>query len=323
MKAMLGILATLVFTAIASGDTPVAPSLVVSESRVDFGTVDAADGLIKSLTITNTSPSAVDLQQPKSSCGCTSATLATARLESGQSSKLSVRLDLAKYASNRVDSTVFIATATPDQQSAEVKVTAAITPELVVEPASIDFGVIHDEIPAANHVTLVARVPESFALSEINAPDWLEVVREENGLAVKLRDNIPLGTYSGNVELRTNLSRQPNHAVKVSAIVAGVDYQLKPRVLFVSRDADGAPQGQVSVLSDGPMSGSVVSDTVDACDFELISDDTQKAFLIRLVPGSPAIGVIKGQVTIRLARRRWHQDIEIPVFGKLPAKSPG
>jgi hypothetical protein len=183
------------------------------ELSKDFGSVPRGTILSHQFTCTNTTNQPLHVASLRTSCVCTTATLAKSGLQPGESAILQVSIDTHKFSGSRVF-TVIVLLDQPTVQEVRILLTATSREDITVEPGQLAFGRVKKGTAAT-----------ATAIIEYHGTaDWqITAVENDNGylhaevqriksrtapivyqLEAKLREDTPVGAWHGDIWLKTN-----------------------------------------------------------------------------------------------------------------------
>lgn len=145
-----------------------APALVVVPAGYDFGEVRQGDRLEQTFRLRNNGKVPLEILNVKTSCGCTVAKTATEKLLPGESTDLQVVFDTASF-SDRTSKTVYVSTSDPVRPTTAITLKADIRPEVVLEPAIIDFGALVPGESKSSAVQLRNQGRKSFNVQRVES----------------------------------------------------------------------------------------------------------------------------------------------------------
>lgn len=114
------------------------PRIQLSQSLHDFGTIKSTDKVETTITVRNAGGQALEILSVTTSCGCTKARLASAKLAPGEETALTIIFDAAAHSAEgapnssepeAVSHVAYLRTTDPAQPEAEVEIRALLTKE--------------------------------------------------------------------------------------------------------------------------------------------------------------------------------------------------
>lgn len=213
------------------------PAFGLAAAIVDLGVVldtEPASGIIRFKNVGNAT---LRVPQPRTTCGCTVATMEKHDFEPGEWCEVKVTFDPAGKAPGRHEQSVTFTTNDPEKQSVAVKVRAFVKPLVSVEPKQVNMGTVAKHTRKetlisltgstsefeAFYVTKVGEGAEFFDI-EILGTDTVEQEGEmvsRTDLLVTLREDAPPGRAQAMATIRTNDDRRKIITVPLSGVIEG------------------------------------------------------------------------------------------------------
>jgi hypothetical protein len=311
------------------------PVLVTSESKLDFGEILPADTPEKTVTITNQSAREVAIKSTASTCSCTKVESDVTVLAPGESTDITVRLLVADYPSNKVNTRVLIATDGAEPQGVAVEVHAKITPEYLLTPDRLDFGEFKLASQPVRTITLKQNGDTPVKVLQVDAPDNVVVtfkpvpVKPDTGaphepephptewvIQVQPVAELVPGPLNGRVTVVTDVKRMPNIDVPINGRVLGIDCTITPKVIVFGPSKPG--DMVATVLVDGSNDLRIASVTCEDSELEFTkpsqSGTGAHTFDI-LLRADAAPGDKGGKIAIELTEGPARQTVTVPYFG--------
>ncbi|HEY9755083.1 MAG TPA: DUF1573 domain-containing protein [Oculatellaceae cyanobacterium] len=133
-----------------TASTP-APHLTIDARRFNFGNVEEGIDLEHTFKITNTGNAPLMLYDAKSTCGCTVAKMSNKRLQSGESSELTIVVDTAMK-QNKVEKTVNLLSNDPEKPDLELVLAMNVRDPHKGLKGDVGAKIFHDEKCISCHV---------------------------------------------------------------------------------------------------------------------------------------------------------------------------
>ena len=223
-----------------------------AEVKYDFGSVAKGAEIKHVIEITNPWNETVTFSGLSSSCGCISPQLNMYALKSKQTAQLTLNLDTLHFSKKR-EVTVSVS-ATFDGQnfkSVRIPVVAYIRGDVVIEPGSVQFGLVAPGEVAERRVRIRYAGRSNWTIRSVRSGNahlvasYKEVSRTginvEYELLVKLLGTAPLGPLLDQVVLETDDQNNPKIPVLVDGSIEP-DLQVTPEVVLFGPLKPGVPK---------------------------------------------------------------------------------
>ena len=234
-----------------------------TDKQHDFGTVPRGVKVKHDFVMVNRLSEPVTILNLRPSCGCTSGRANTSMVAPGQTAVIEAEMDTRNFVG--LKSTILyvtLVTASGKEGEARLEVTSHILSDIVMNPGSIDFGM----------VTRGQSPTQVLTIDRINAPGW-KFVRMVSGsrvinaqlaqtartdasasyaLTVSLKPDAPAGLVRDEIRLISNDAETASIPLMVTAWIRG-DLTAAPSVLSLGQihSAAGA-EGRFIVRSSRP-----------------------------------------------------------------------
>ena len=315
----------------AQGEPIAGPSLSLSTTVIDLGTVKPVDGPPQVVEVRNTGTEALRIDPISALCTCVEVDTPSMVVAPGETGSFSIRTLLATYPGNDVHGKVRLYSNDLTQPEVDITVRAQITPEYIIEPSQLDFGTLKAGEtasrafivqPNGNIPVQVERVETSKGFTAT-----VEEVRPKKGEAedlpqpyrvtVSLAPGADAGPIRGTVTVFTNCPRIPNTEIKVSGLVGGLDYSVTPNVLAFGTAKAGELLGTFLVKGEGI----VVTETrSDNTALKLTVSERTEGTGYQVEVRSDAListGRLLETITLALAEGDLSEKITVRVFGRI------
>jgi hypothetical protein len=243
-----------------------APHLEVDRREIDLGEVPNTEPSTYSIALRNTGDLPLRIIDVKNSCDCTRGILPSGGIEipAGGENKLEILVNPFRIPGFDATRTVSILSNDPAQPTLELSITSRVKPEFEVEPHEVDLGVVDKGQPYTTAV-IVRQLEDtpleifevnthgeqepgpfdgeiSYALARRPESEWKSPGKAEYEITATFSPEIPSGTRSAYLFMKTNMPRLPWHFVRVRGVFEA-PYTLSPRnpdVLSVPGDGSSA-----------------------------------------------------------------------------------
>jgi len=201
--------------------------------QYDFGRVALGADAEFHFELTNIYDRDVKLTSVRSSCGCTTATLSTSLLKSGESGAVIARLNTSGQHLREKSAVLTVRLETMINGSRKIDtvqlfVTGYIRPDVVLTPGSVEFGAVSEGTTAERTLLLEYAGRSDWALTRVERSQRFiharaEEIRREYGnvtygITVTLGDNAPVGYVKDILRFTTN-ELQPNKMEPVEIVL--------------------------------------------------------------------------------------------------------
>ena len=223
-----------------------------AEMKYDFGSVAKGAEIKHVIEVTNPFKETVTLSGLTSSCPCISPQLGAYELKSKQTTQLTLNLDTLHFSKKR-EVTVAV-TATFDGRTfkhVRIPIAAYIRGDVVVEPGSVQFGLVAPGEVAERRVRIRYAGRSNWTIRSVKSKNthFVAEVKElsraginvEYELLVKLKGTAPLGPLFDQVVLETDDLNNPTIPVLVDGTVEP-DLQVTPEVVSLGTLKPGVPK---------------------------------------------------------------------------------
>lgn len=223
-------------------DAPGHASLICSQPVYEFGERSANEVVTNTFVLRNAGTNAVHLLNVRTSCGCTTAALATNVLAPGQTTDLLANLSLQGRRGQQ-RKTIYVESDDPYAGNLRLELVGAVRVAIEVQPEGLHFGSLARDGEVERNVVLTARSNLTFHVTSVRSSsqgfDVHAVTREEGRryeIAVRSVGPRPGGTSYALVQVETDLADMP--VVNVPVTVFGVsDIVAAPATLMLVQGA--------------------------------------------------------------------------------------
>ncbi len=166
------------------------PSVVFTESGVDFGKIGDENRVEHNFEFTNVGKGDLVIREARGSCGCTVPTLAKKTYAPGESGTLQVYFNPAHRRGTQ-NQTITVQTNDPKQPVIRLSVKAEVQPRTMVNPQSMSFGFVAKGLGPTMDVT-VSGIQEDFDVTKA----WVELTPVPDSMQDQLPDWDPAKVFT-------------------------------------------------------------------------------------------------------------------------------
>ena len=239
--------AGLIWTASADGaggtNAPVAsasaPSLVCEQPVFTFGDWDSNSNMVHAFVLTNAGTGPVVIRNVRTSCGCTTAQLATGTLAPGQTTELTAVLSL-KGRRGLQHKTIRVESNDPVRPVLGLDLTGNVVNVIQVEPDGVHFEGLGRNDVAEKEVMVTGMSNVTFTVLKVECASPLfsatvDPVEEGRRYRVKIRAEAPRpdGRCATTVDILTDHPQYPRITIPVGALVVP-EVMVSPATLVLS-----------------------------------------------------------------------------------------
>jgi len=154
------LLTAVAFLWIIAAGAAAAPAISVDSNTYNFGTALEGSFVIHRFVITNLGDQTLQILKVRSTCGCTTSSLATNTLAPGASVELEVAFDTRGYGGQTVTKTLYVESNDPGNPQLSLRLTGTVT-----RPAAYNIGLA--DLEHLVYLLVDLRSPEAYAESHI------------------------------------------------------------------------------------------------------------------------------------------------------------
>jgi hypothetical protein len=299
-----------------------APKAEVADPIYNFGTALSGQPLKHVFEIHNSGDAPLEIKSVTTSCGCTAAKPSKSLLGPGEASKIETQVD-TRFEQGHSLSVVSVATNDPHQPTLRLKLEGVIKPQVIAQPADLDFGKVRHGAETSRDITIsdLTGGPPFAVKSVNNASSYIRVSESSPAdnhsgavLHVALSGAMPPGPIRDTIRIETN--RGPLR-VGVLGVVTG-DLTVEPAQ--VSFGVLPHHQGAIRILrltnqSDRAISVLGVETTNHSVTVQVDPITAGKEYKVTLAlrPNTPD-GQIRGNLTIRTNDPQ-QATVTVPFYG--------
>lgn len=277
----------------------------------DFGPVPRGAIVRHHFVLTNRLDEPITLLDLRASCGCTTGRASASQVAPGQAAVVEAQMDTRNFVGRKSTVlTVSLVTAGGRQAEVRLGVKSDILSDIVLNPGTIDFGVVSRGQAAQQVLTIdrtgapgwkVERMLATKALSRVVDAQIVETSRTDQAvgyrLTVALRPDAPAGVVREEIRIATNDPEAPVVPVLVSAEVRGA-LSASPSFLALGRatSSDGV-QGRFLVRGIKPFAITKVEGQGDGFEVAAAEPSARKAIQVLTVTFRPEPGAAPGELS--------------------------
>ena len=282
-----------------------------AEHAHDFGPVPRGSVVRHDFVLTNRTAGPVTILDVRASCGCTTGRAANTPIAPGASAIVEAQMDTRNFVgAKETVLTVSVVSAGGETAEARLGVRSMILSDIVLNPGTIDFGVVAAGQPA-QRVLMIERlgdpnwraqrmVASKHLAKVVNAK--LDPVASADGgvsyrLTVDLRPDAPAGPLLEEVRVVTNDREAPVLPILVRADVRGT-LSVAPEMLSLGAATTGDPaEARCLVRGVKPFAITKVEGEGDGFEVEAIEPGARKAIHVLTVRYRPGPGATPGDAS--------------------------
>jgi Protein of unknown function (DUF1573) len=264
MRKAVFVIVTIVATASAASaqnEAPWAEKLFENKTEHDFGNVAHGTRMVHKFPFKNIYSVPLEVTISRISCGCTTATTSTAKVEPHASGVIEVDMNGRVFTGSRTvrvyvtfnnNNPVFYSTA-------ELRVSANSRQDIVFNPGAVSFGVVPQGQGASQDITVEYagtatdkwKVEDEVVTNGLPVAAKVEQLRGKPGqvgykVSVSLKPDAPAGILKGEMFLKTNDKDSPLLPVLVEGNVQAA-LTVSPKVVRVTTQVNEERTGNVAV----------------------------------------------------------------------------
>ena len=282
------------------------PDSLFAEKSFDFGPVPRGGIVRHPFVLTNRLNVPVSIVNLRVSCGCTSGTSSASVVQPGQTAVVEAQMDTRNFV-GRKSTTLFVSVVAGNSQSEiGLGVSSLILSDVVLNPGSVDFGVVsRGQTP--QQILTIDRVgrPDWRVIKMLSASKSLTASLAEtkrNGsevgyqLTIGLRPDAPAGFLRDEIRLMTNDPETASIPIRIDGQIRG-DLTASPTLLTLTPMASSSPatQGRFIVRSSKPFAITRVDGQGDGFTLDA-GDSTRKPVHVVVLSYDPKAGSTRGDL---------------------------
>lgn len=206
-----------------------------SENGINFGPVPRGAKVRHNFVLTNRLNEVITILDVRASCGCTSGQASASQVAPGGQAVIEAQMDTRNFTGVKATTlTVTLVTASGQQGEARFGVQSNILPDVVLNPGSVDFGLVAKGATPQQVVSIerlgnpnwqFTRLIASEAFCRVVDAKLQPSYRNNQGvgynLVVSLKPDAPAGLVRDEIRLLTNDPQTPNVPILVTAQIQG------------------------------------------------------------------------------------------------------
>ncbi len=237
-----------------------------SESGINFGPVPRGAKVRHNFVLTNRLNEAITILDVRASCGCSSGQASASQVAPGGQAVIEAQMDTRNFVGVKATTlTVTLVTASGQQGEARFGVQSNILADVVLNPGSVDFGLVAKGSTPKQVVSIerlgnpnwqFTRLIASEAFCRVVDAQLQPSYRNNQGvgynLVVSLKPDAPAGVVRDEIRLLTNDPQTPNVPILVTGQIQG-SLTATPAILALGNITSAAgAQGRYIVRSNRP-----------------------------------------------------------------------
>lgn len=268
------------------------------EDPLDLGIVSSSEKTVKKFTIRNVGEEPLEIAQVSTECGCTKAEVDKKEIPAGEEAELSITVDPERISGFESEKRVIIVSNDTYERARKFFVRAAVEPEFVFEPETLDFGHFEKGIQPEGVLRIRQATDEPLEVKTVSAgtgsgldvsydllpeSEWSQPGRREYLVRVAVSDDVPPGPLNRRLAVETNAKRAGARKAAV-AVLGEVEafYEVTPRTAVLLRAAAGDENAAlVKVRSDVPIAIENIETTGHRLLARVVEADSPEAQALR------------------------------------------
>jgi hypothetical protein len=240
----------------AQSEAPWAEKLFENKTEHDFGNVAHGTQMNHKFPFKNIYKVPLEVTISRISCGCTTATTSTQKVEPHGTGVIDVNMNGRVFTGSRTVRIYVTFTNPQFYSTAELRVVANSRPDIVFNPGEINFGVVAQGQASAQDITVEYAGDFPWKVTEVVSNGLpveakLEQLRTKPGLvgykvSVSLKADAPAGALKGEMLLKTNDPISPLLPVLVEGNVQAA-LSVSPSVVRVTASVNEARRASAAV----------------------------------------------------------------------------
>ena len=295
------------------------------EKVKDFGTVPRGPTLVHYFRLTNNTDQPLVIGNVRVSCGCVTASAASAQVPPGKTTAITAQMDTRRFTGSKTV-TIYVQFTHPRFEEVALQVTAFSRDDFAIYPDTIAFGQVRrgKAAQASVQVSLTGdpewRVTEATADSNYVRP----VVRElrRNGAEVvyevtaKLRPDVPVGKWFTDVWVRTTNPGLGRLRIPLMVEVEPALAVSPSPVQFTEVKVGGKVEQKIMVKGNKPFRVTGVKGIDKQWRVEATTDEARPVQVLNIVFRPQEAGTIDRTITL-ITDLTGENEIPLPVRAKV------
>lgn len=222
----------------------------------DFGSVARGSKVEFAFEFTNTYQETVHIASVRSSCGCTTPRISNDTVGTHQTSSIIAELNTVSFQGSK-NATVTVVIDRPFRAEVQLRVSAYIRTDVVVEPGECQFGEVEQGSPHEKPLAISYAGRSDWQIVDVRSesPDLeAELVETNRGngrvnyqMVLRMKDSAPVGAFRTVVHVVTNDRNAGPIPVLVEGRIRGA-ITVSPNVLSFGSIAAGTPVMKKAIL---------------------------------------------------------------------------
>jgi hypothetical protein len=286
-----------------------------AELSHDFGPVPRGAIVRHNFVLTNRFNEAITILDVRASCGCTTGRVLATNVAPGQQTAIEALMDTRNFVGKKATTlTISLVSASGRQAEVRLGVQSTILSDIVLNPGTIDLGVVSRGQTAQQILTIdrhgapgwrVEKMQATRRLSAVVNAEVVETGRSPQGvsyrLTVNLRPDAPAGPIREEIRILTNDPESPVVPVLVKAEVRGA-LTASPSLLALGRaTSSGEVKGRILLRGAKPFAITKIEGAGEGFEAHVDEPNSRKALHVLTVVYKPEAG--KGTGYLRRAFR--------------------
>ncbi len=265
---------------------------VFDEVNKDFGGAPRGMILSHQFKLTNKYNTDLHISSIRTSCGvCSSASFDKSTVKPGETALVTLQVDTNKFAGHK-SFTVYLVLDRPVLEEKTLTASAISRDDLTIQPSVLSFGTVRMGVSPTASVMVEYRGQTQWQITSIlNENGYLqptlELVSRQSGLisyrlTVRLRDDVPAGSWHADIWLVTNDPTSPRLRVPLTVEIQNALVAI-PKVLELGQlPKSDKVERRVTLRSGEPFKVLRVEGTDDQTIVTGISDEAKKVHLLKI-----------------------------------------
>lgn len=288
----------------------------------DFGSVARGSKVEFAFEFTNGYQEPVHIAAVRSSCGCTNPRIVKDTLATYETSAIVAELNTVSFQGSK-NATITVVIDRPYRAEVQLRVSAYIRTDVVVEPGECRFGEVEQGAPHEQPLAITYAGRGDWQIVDVRSESEdleAELVETSRGngrvgyqMVVRLRDTAPAGAFRTLVHVVTNDRNASPIPVIVEGRVRG-SISVSPNVLSFGAVANGTPVMKKAILrGNRPFAVTGVESTDGSISAELPAEEKEVQFVPITLTSSGETRRVEEKVVIQTTLG----PVEVTVVGDL------
>lgn len=216
------------------------PDIQFERKSYDLGEVNQGERPEYHFRFENVGTELLEIEKVVSSCGCAAALATTDKVEPGGSGEIKVTFKSAGYV-GRVSKWVYVHSNDPDEPKVKLNISCTVVVDILVRPASLNFGKVQAGEEVTQKFTLLPMKLEEFQIEQIETSspnlkyhisEYTENRKDGFQIQVTLTSEMPIGKFSEALKIQTDSEKHPVINVNITGQVRGDVWATPEEVAF-------------------------------------------------------------------------------------------